>query len=609
MPARHRLVVVLALAACAALTLSPLPGPEIAPTVTGQYAPTDHGADAPPPGVDVTEAVPTQDLLAAADLRPVPGAARNTTPPGAPAINLLAHHVTRTCYGDGSDGNRVQVLYARERDQPDRYAKVLPVLQHEVATVDDTFALSARKTGGGKRVRWVTDAGCTPVITPVVLPDGALGSNFAATVSAIHNLGYTAKDRKYLIFSEGTSMCGIAQMFDDTRKSGNLNDGYAALIQRVDQGCWSRGAHSTAAHELMHSIGGVTSRAPHASGALHCNDDWDLMCYPDGGARSNVKVICPDPNSDYLFDCKDDDYFHTDPAPDSFLGVNWNTADSSFLADAAPLSEPVTVRVSASVPAYTPGRAFTLTASAPGVAYSWSGPYVTTARTGRSVTVAIPAGVTTAKYTVRVAATDGVASYGSTTVAAAAAPAAATTLTITQSTGTTTRVTGVLRAATTRAALRGVPLTVQARRAGTGWWNVTTIRTSATGAVTHTLAPRPAYEFRFVFTGTRTHRPAVSATAVVKVPTSARMSVRSGRPNVLTATVTAPTSGARLAGITIALQARRGTGAWSTVTTAQTRAGVASVKVQPRRGTYYRWVVKGSGTHLSSTSKTGYVRY
>jgi hypothetical protein len=54
-----------------------------------------------------------------------------------------------------------------------------------------------------------------------------------------------------------------------------------------------------------------------------------------------------------------------------------------------------------------------------------------------------------------------------------------------------------------------------------------------------------------------------------------------------------------------------GTSTWRSGTTYRTSStGYVSVRLQPRRAVYYRWVYQGtSTTHLSSTSAAGYVRY
>ncbi len=110
------------------------------------------------------------------------------TPPGTSIAPGLTAHVAPSCTGDGTDGKRVQAMYVRDAQTPSRYQDVLPLLLNEIANVDDVFAVSAERTGGVRRVRWV-HAGCVPVVPEVVVPAGSLGS-FDATISALRDLGY-----------------------------------------------------------------------------------------------------------------------------------------------------------------------------------------------------------------------------------------------------------------------------------------------------------------------------------------------------------------------------------------------------------------------------------
>jgi hypothetical protein len=240
----------------------------------------------------------------------------------------LREHVAPSCSGTGTDGNRVQVLYVHQVGGPSRYARVLPTLRNEVANVDDVFAVSAQQTGGQRRVRWVHDAGCRPVIKDVTLPRGALGSDFWGTIAALKKLGFTNPHRKYLMFADATQLCGIGTFYDDDRTSGNANDGTNASYSRVDSGCWSA-SHSVAAHELTHNLGGVQPHAPHATRYGHCFDESDLMCYDDGSGTP-MRTACA-AAQEQLLDCGHEDYFNTRPAPSSFLARHWNTARSSFL--------------------------------------------------------------------------------------------------------------------------------------------------------------------------------------------------------------------------------------------------------------------------------------
>jgi hypothetical protein len=253
--------------------------------------------------------------------------------PGGSSRTGLRAHVTPSCSGTGTDGNRVQVLYVHQVGGPSRYARVLPVLRNEVANVDDVFAVSARQTGGQRRVRWVHDAGCRPVIKDVTLPRGALGSDFWGTIAALKKLGYADPHRKYLMFADSDRLCGIGTFYDDDRTSGNANDGTNAAYSRVDSTCWSA-SHSVAAHELTHNLGGVQPHAPHATRYGHCSDESDLMCYDDGSGTP-MRAVCPS-TQEQLLDCGHEDYFNTRPAPGSFLARHWNIARSSFLDAVVP---------------------------------------------------------------------------------------------------------------------------------------------------------------------------------------------------------------------------------------------------------------------------------
>jgi hypothetical protein len=265
-------------------------------------------------------------------------------PAGEPGVSSLARHVAPSCSGTGSDGNRIQVIYAVEEGRTDRYAKLLTSLRSWVADVDDTFAASAERTGGGRRVRWVHQD-CVPVIKHEVLPAGAL-KGFSDTISALKARGYDSPSRKYLVFADASQLCGIANLYADSAKSGNANDGAYPQYARVDSPCWAfeRGWHSVAAHEVMHMLGGIQDDAPHSTRAGHCRDETDVMCYDDGGAASNMLDVCA--GSEDLFDCRNDDYFHTDPAAGSYLARSWNPADSSFLDSVGGLAKAPAVSIS-----------------------------------------------------------------------------------------------------------------------------------------------------------------------------------------------------------------------------------------------------------------------
>ena len=301
-------------------------------------APFIH-ADAVPAGLSLHSPT-TSALLRAAGVRTTPHVPRASiphpsgpVPPGTPTMVGLSAHVSPSCVGTGSDGNRVQVAYVTEVGRTDRYASVLPALRSYVADVDDVMAESSAETGGGRRVLWVTSANCVPTVLHVVLPAGSL-ADFGNTIAVMESLGYTAANRKYLMFAEDVSgsYCGIAQVYGDSSKSvANFNNGQAPMFEAVESPCWTLGSgqHSVAAHELMHSLGSVMDDSPNSSTYGHCTDDYDVMCYIDGPGVM-VRTVCAPPH-EQLYDCNHDDYFSTNPGPSNYLATHWNAADSAFL--------------------------------------------------------------------------------------------------------------------------------------------------------------------------------------------------------------------------------------------------------------------------------------
>ena len=281
-----------------------------------------HGPDPAPEGVDVRIA-----------REPRGAGSEPGTPTTAAATQV-------PCYGDGVTGPRVQLVYARASDRPDRYAQFLATFQTIAGRLDGVLVQSAGETGGERHVRFVTDASCTPVVNRAVL--SATGDDdIDATIGELVAQGYTRSDRKYLVWMDANVYCGIAEVYDDDRAGlDNPNNGHAAvpgMVTRVDNGCWGL-PNLVEAHELMHNLGGVQSTAPHGTDRNHCTDEYDRMCYNDGSGEP-MTVVCPASSHDALFDCNHDDYFTTArPAPTQYLATHWNTADSVFLSSSGSVS-------------------------------------------------------------------------------------------------------------------------------------------------------------------------------------------------------------------------------------------------------------------------------
>jgi hypothetical protein len=259
-----------------------------------------HGPDVPPLDPEIGESTPLMAGLTQ------------------PALVL--------CDGDGVSGKRVQLLYVREEDVPDRYTEYRLSIRRWAVEMDEIFDRSAQRTGDHRRIRFVTDADCQVQVLNVVIP--AVEKNtFQSLIGALVNLGYTIGDRKYVAFVDDTVYCGIATIPRDSSPTADNKSNHRAGYARLDRGCWS-GAVAT--HELVHNLGGVQLDAPHSSSGWHCIDEFDIMCYSDTPLYPAMQFVCPG-SDEGLLDCNNDDYFHTSPPADSYLATHWNVANSAFL--------------------------------------------------------------------------------------------------------------------------------------------------------------------------------------------------------------------------------------------------------------------------------------
>ncbi|MEV5239429.1 RICIN domain-containing protein [Streptomyces cinnamoneus] len=318
-----------------------------------------HGPDKPPKGVDIAKdtppAVKTQDTAASPD-RPATdtekaspgqpsagttatvdarqaGSAAAKTPPAAPAPTpgtsggkAAPSGQTVQCDGDGTTGNRVQVVYVHAPGN-DRYAEYLGSFRKWAADADTIYFASAQETGGVRHIRFVTGADCAPSVLNVEVPNSAL-SEFSAMNSALAAKGFDRRDRKYMIFADAKVYCGIGTFNGDERPGPTNLSNFGPSYGRTDAGCWGG---STAAHELGHNLGAVNNSAPNTSRAAHCTDEWDVMCYSDAPYYPTMRNVCTERGHDERLDCNHDDYFHTSPQPGSYLATHWNVANNQFL--------------------------------------------------------------------------------------------------------------------------------------------------------------------------------------------------------------------------------------------------------------------------------------
>lgn len=263
-----------------------------------------HGPDPIPPGIDASD-VPS----------PISGVG------GDPPID---------CEGDGSSGNRVQVLYVRRSSDPSR-PDVRATVRSIAQQANQIYRDSAAETGGSRSIRFVHDSSCRITVAEVVLGTPDFYYGFSYVINELDSQGYDREDRKYMIFGEGGTSCGIGTHYQqDRRDPANINNFGPSYGLSVPH-CWLA---EVVAHELLHNLGGVQDSAPHSTALGHCVDEYDVMCYADGDGQP-MRYECPTAARDTtLFDCNHDDYFHTSPSSSNYLRNQWNSANNQFLIGA-----------------------------------------------------------------------------------------------------------------------------------------------------------------------------------------------------------------------------------------------------------------------------------
>jgi len=273
-----------------------------------------HGPDPAPEGIDATKSVEPLST-------------------GEDGIEAVAEAIP--CEGDGVTGYRVQMIYARASDKADRYDQFAVSFQTYASNMNDMFVQSGLQTGSARSLRFVTDVSCNVTVARATLSvtgDDSIGN----TASELRSQGFNRTDRKYVVWTDATVYCGIGYISGDTKHTQDNANNLGPTFGRVDSGCWGAG---TAVHELVHNLGGAQLNAPHTSGGWHCTDEYDRLCYNDGG--DIMTYVCPSDQESRL-DCNKDDYFNTNPPAGSYLANYWNVANSRFLIAGNPVIPPPT---------------------------------------------------------------------------------------------------------------------------------------------------------------------------------------------------------------------------------------------------------------------------
>ncbi len=215
------------------------------------------------------------------------------------------------------------VIYAFAADQTDRFADMADRIRTLIALANGQLQKDAAEFGAEVSLPFLCDEGRV-LVSRAPLTTSRNADSFASIVSDVKGLGFSSSLAKYWIWYEDCpSICYGGQgnfRLDDRLLATNYNNagGSYGITYAVN-------GFSTMLHENGHNMGAVQYSAPHSSGAAHCNDGMDIMCYDDDGSKSAYSsTVCVVT----AYDCNHDDYFHPDPPAGNYLATHWNIASS-----------------------------------------------------------------------------------------------------------------------------------------------------------------------------------------------------------------------------------------------------------------------------------------
>ncbi len=271
------------------------------------------------------------------------------------AARLAGHRPAATSAVPCATGNDViRVFYGWPKGTTSHFKTAKPLIVQAVEQDDANLGASG---AAGYHYRWYC-VGSHPKIKITKVKLVAIGSDKSFTyndyVNSMQNqislgLGKTNYDLgtfDYATFIDNIQGVypygGQGSIYGDDRPDPNQNLNNAstgvhkyAMINFVP--AW--GVSSLAlilGHETGHNLGNVQLSAPHSSGGYHCYDEYDLMCYNDGGSYfqngGSLQYLCADPlGTGAESDCGHDDYFNASPPGGSYLATHWNQANSSWV--------------------------------------------------------------------------------------------------------------------------------------------------------------------------------------------------------------------------------------------------------------------------------------
>lgn len=253
----------------------------------------------------------------------------------ASASTAVAASTTGVCVNPASHAH-VEVYYAHFAGQADNLGGHASDIQNMFNLVDTNYIDYDSRSYGGPDMHLFVECGGdgNAAVHDIGLSTTQGSTTFSTIVSDMQNQGHNSSLAHYWIWTDGNPTSGYAGQSsvigDDSAGAGNAINSSNAYS--VNYGFTSAGGGGGIfAHENGHALGAVQLSAPDTTGAWHCTDGTDVMCYNDGGpnAGSYTNSVCPSaPNGTSILDCHRNNYFNPCPASGSYLSNHWDIASS-----------------------------------------------------------------------------------------------------------------------------------------------------------------------------------------------------------------------------------------------------------------------------------------
>ena len=270
-----------------------------------------------------------------------------TLAPGASSPDDVANRVF------GNSTPQFKVIYAYAADQPSRFDQLAHRLQANVSLLS---RFMAGQSGDTKTLRFDMGTSCGAGyadIQVIRLPRNLAayaGPDFDLLADDVRGIvaGSQTGPRDWIVYADRMRVNGVAGTGEFYY--GPIAEAPAATSHdagRLVSVVWGLPAlpnssyadPTTMLHEMAHNLGAVQGNAPNSTGfdggiaSGHCTDEWDVMCYADGGPDNAMTYPCTMRSGTVTetFDCGGDDYFNPIPSAGSWLASHWNVYASAML--------------------------------------------------------------------------------------------------------------------------------------------------------------------------------------------------------------------------------------------------------------------------------------